>query len=203
VPSGKCPALRAISRTRQSEKPTFGAKDNDRESLLFSCVCDGGAYETMQMLKWRRRAVSVSERTLFEHTDIKRVFRPYLMLFVSVFCCVSFAASRPSSPVLFDVPAPCSQAWAIKQGSQADAIRFGRDCLRKSANHSKMTKAEVYQQALKAIQLGHPLLTLRPTDAADFCLRYLTLNESERRVYGPGAQSCLRGRDTHEACSTK
>jgi hypothetical protein len=46
-----------------------------------------------------------------------------------------------------------------------------------------MTQGEVYQQALQAISLGHPLLTLRPTDAADFCPPYLTLNESKRRVF--------------------
>lgn len=54
-----------------------------------------------------------------------------------------------------------------------------------------MTKEEVYGQALEALPPGHPLLTMQPTDVGDFCPRYASLDESERRTFWAGLLTAI------------
>jgi hypothetical protein len=46
-----------------------------------------------------------------------------------------------------------------------------------------MTKEEVYSQVLAVLPLGHPLLTMQPTDVGDFCPQYASFDESQRRAF--------------------
>jgi hypothetical protein len=110
---------------------------------------------------------------------------------------IPLALSSQNSPLRFDVPAPCSQEWATRQGTQSEAIRFGRKCLRRSADHPKLSREAVYQGALDAIPPGHPLLSFTPEDAAVFCLRYPSLNQPDRRVFWATLITAIAKQESH------